>query len=65
LISVILPEADIQRTCELRGITDKKFKGRKADIGTYGEIKLSRDLKLFIGDADQFMQVSLGIDLCI
>ncbi len=45
-----IPEADIQRTCELRGITDKKFKGRKVDIGTYGEIKLSKDLKVFIGN---------------
>ncbi len=45
-----MPEADIQRTCELLGITDKKFKGKKVDIGTYDEIVLSKDLRLFTGN---------------
>ena len=45
-----MPEADIQRTCQLRDITDKKFKGRKVDIGTYDEILLSKDLRLFTGN---------------
>jgi hypothetical protein len=45
-----MPEADIKRTCELRGISDRQFRGRKVDIGTYDEIVLTKDLRLFTGN---------------
>lgn len=45
-----MPEQAIKRTSELLGISDRKFRGRKVDIGTYGEIRLSKDVRLFIGD---------------
>ena len=40
----------IKRTSELLGISDRQFRGRKVDIGTYDEIILTKDLRLFIGD---------------
>ncbi|HEX2947948.1 MAG TPA: DUF5704 domain-containing protein [Clostridia bacterium] len=46
-----MPDADIQRTSELLGISEKSFKGRKVDIGNYSEVLLKKDMRLFIGDA--------------
>ncbi len=45
-----MPGNDIKSTCQLRGITEKQFKGVKTDIGSYDEISLSKDMRLFIGN---------------
>jgi len=45
-----MPEQAIKRTSELLGISERQFRGRKVDIGTYDEIILTKDLRLFIGD---------------